>query len=250
MVAISNKTTQTHHASHQERFPYHIIIDLMESMRRHDHTLVEHGERTAHYSLALGRALNLAVHDLTELWYASLLHDLGKLTLPNEIVERNGTRTSGDYLMPECSPRAGADMLRPWPALQKVATLIAHHHERWDGTGDPFGIRGPFIPTGARVLAIADTFDQLTTQQIYGHAFDAPTALRIIRTFGGTRFDPSLVLTFTDVIESMLDCGNEEGTSTKNPEQRCLSSLVEAKAFPPAKLGPFSLWSPGLCSVT
>ena len=138
---------------------------LVEAIRRHDPALIEHGMRTASYSLVLGWLVNLPGNDLKDLYHAGLLHDLGKMSLPKEVILQDGVSIIGEYLMTECTPRAGADMLRPWPALQNVATLIALHHERWDGTGLPCGLRGTQIPLGARILSLADTVDQLLTQK-------------------------------------------------------------------------------------
>jgi len=105
----------------------------------------------------------------------------------------------GDYLMTECTPQTGADILRPWPGLQEIAKLIALHHERWDGHGHPFGMRGHFIPLGARILSLADTIDQLLSQKDDPILDQIDKLVRILRTLSGTRFDPKLVEVFVKV---------------------------------------------------
>jgi len=177
----------------------HPIRHFLEAMRRHDPGLIEHGKRTAIYSLILGRAFNTVDDELSDLYQAALLHDLGKLTLPNEVIQQNGLSMIGEYLMTECSPQAGADMLRPWPGLQRIAKIIALHHERWDGHGQPFGMRGGLIPLGARILSLTDTVDQLLTQKDDPIPDQIDTVVRILRTLSGTRFDPTVVTVFVDV---------------------------------------------------
>ncbi len=182
----------------------HTIRHFIQAMRRHDPDLIEHGKRTAIYSLLLAQALGLPNSNLSELCDAALLHDLGKLTLPNELVHQNGLSIIGDYLMTECSPRAGAEILRPWPQLQGIAKLIALHHEHWDGSGTPLGMRGTLIPLGARILSLTDTVDQLLTQKDIPIPDQINTVVRILRTLSGTRFDPKLVDVFVEEVAPSL----------------------------------------------
>ena len=177
---------------------------LVEAIGRHDPALIEHGMRTASYSLVLGRMLSLTDNDLKDLYHAALLHDLWKMSLPNAVIQQDGVSIIGDYLMTECTPLASADMLRPWPALQNVSTLIVLHHERWDGMGLPFGLRGRLIPLGARILSLADTADQLLTQKSDSFAAQATAVVRILRTLSGSRFDPKLVELFVEWFQDVF----------------------------------------------
>ncbi|MDA0739685.1 MAG: HD domain-containing protein [Nitrospirae bacterium] len=174
-------------------------------MRRHDSLLVEHGKRTSLYSLLLGRAMNMPDDDLSDLCHAALLHDLGKLTLPNEVIHQNGLSMIGEYLMTECSPQAGAEILHSWPELQNIAKLITLHHERWDGSGTPFGMRGTLIPLGARILSLTDTVDQLFIQKNEPIPNQIDTMVRIFRTLSGTRFDPKVVEAFVEVFVPWIE---------------------------------------------
>ena len=177
---------------------------LIEAMRRHDPVLIEHTTRTASYSLVLGRMLNLSDDDLTDLYHAALLHELGKMTVPNAVIQQGGISIIGDYLMTECTPRSGVEMLRPWPALQNVAALIELHHERWDGTGLPFGLRGTLIPLGSRILSLTDAADQLLTQKSDSFSDQATAVVRILRTLSGSRFDPKLVELFVEWFQDVF----------------------------------------------
>lgn len=180
------------------------IESLIGALQRHDPTLLEHGMRTASYSLILGRLVNLTNNDLEDLCHAALLHDIGKMSLPNAVIRRNGISIVGDYLMTECTPQAGADMLRPWPALGNVATLIALHHEQWDGKGLPFGLRRRQIPMGARILSLADAVDQLLTRKSDSFSAQATAVVRILRALAGSRFDPKLVNLFIEWFQDVF----------------------------------------------
>lgn len=206
---------------------------LVEAIRRHDPSLIEHGMRTASYSLVLGWLVKLKGSDLRDLYHAGLLHDLGKLSLPNEMIRHDGISIIGDYLMTECTPRSGADMLRPWPALQHVSTLIALHHERWDGTGYPFGLRKTQIPLGARILSLADTVDQLLTQKSDSFSAQATALVRILRTFSGARFDPKLVELFVDWFQDVfLETLVNSPSMERSPKSRACPTFTTVTLDP------------------
>jgi HD-GYP domain-containing protein (c-di-GMP phosphodiesterase class II) len=125
-----------------------------------------------------------------------LLHDIGQLTLPAEILNKDGPLTAEEYELFQCHPRAGAELLQPISFLQVPALWIAHHHERWDGSGYPYGLRGKFVPLGSRILAVADTFDALTANTSYGWSQSWESALRLLGTVAGPQLDPELVEVF------------------------------------------------------
>ncbi len=159
--------------------------------------ILEHGERTARYALALGNEIDLSGDELTDLRYAALLHDFGKLTLPKAILLKDGALTADEYALVQSHPRAGAKLLEPIPFLQAAAVLIAHHHERWDGSGYPYGLRGSFIPLGSRILAVADTFDVLTSSYSHGQSQSPDIVFRLLQVVAGSQLDPDLVELFT-----------------------------------------------------
>ncbi len=217
----------------------HTIRHFLGAMRRHDPSLIEHGKRTAVYSLLLGQALHLASDKLSDICDAALLHDLGKLTLPNKVVHQKGISMIGDYLMTECSPQAGADILRPWPGLQEISKLIALHHERWDGNGEPFGMRGTLIPLGARILSLADTVDQLLTQNNHLISDQISPLIRILRTLSGTRFDPLLVKVFIETLAPSMQ--KTSLTSLSDPQWSTTLIHFLSRPNSPANLPDISL---------
>jgi response regulator RpfG family c-di-GMP phosphodiesterase len=134
---------------------------------------------------------------------ACLLHDIGILMLPTHL--RTGRRPldGNSYVTLQNHPRLGATLLEPFSFLREAITLIAHHHERWDGSGYPYGMRGEFIPLGARILAIADAFDAMQIPDVSDHAVRNTIALRILHVAAGTQFDPHLVRIFIEATASL-----------------------------------------------
>lgn len=161
-----------------------------------DHVLpcqAGHGRRTAAISLLIGRAVGLTTGELHDLKLAALLHDIGLLMLPHDLTTGLTALDSDAYITVQNHPRLGASLLEPFFFLREATVLIAHHHERWDGSGYPYGIRGQFIPLGSRILSIADAFDAIRISEVSNQVVRSAIALRIIRVAAGTQFDPELV---------------------------------------------------------
>lgn len=152
-----------------------------------------HGRRTATISLLIGRAVGLTSDELHNLELAAFLHDIGLLMLPHELIIGADRFDSESYVTVQNHPRLGALLLDPFGFLREASALIAHHHERWDGSGYPYAIRGEFIPLGARILSIADAFDAIRIPKVSNRIMRNTIALRIIRVASGTQFDPELV---------------------------------------------------------
>jgi response regulator RpfG family c-di-GMP phosphodiesterase len=127
---------------------------------------------------------------------AALLHDIGLLALPNAFASHTGYLDVESYAAVQCHPRLGAQWLESFPFLRPASVIIAHHHERWDGSGYPYGIRGAFIPIEARVLAIADAFDAIQVPRVTDQNTRDQVAYRILTVAAGTQFDPQLVEIF------------------------------------------------------
>ena len=152
-----------------------------------------HGRHTAAISLLIGQAIGLTPNELHDLKLAALLHDIGLLMLPRELTIGANQLDPESYVAVQNHPRLGASLLEPFFFLREASILIAHHHERWDGSGYPYGIRGRFVPLGARILSIADAFDAIRIPNVPSHVARNTIALRIIQGAAGTQFDPELV---------------------------------------------------------
>jgi HD-GYP domain-containing protein (c-di-GMP phosphodiesterase class II) len=154
-----------------------------------------HGRRTAAISLSIGQSIGLTTGELHDLKLAALLHDIGLLMLPQELISGGNTLDSESYVAVQNHPRLGASLLEPFFFLREASILIAHHHERWDGSGYPYGIRGTFIPLGSRILAIADAYDAIKVPDA-DDTVRHQVALRILLVASKTQFDPALIEVF------------------------------------------------------
>ncbi|MGH7184316.1 MAG: HD-GYP domain-containing protein [Nitrospiraceae bacterium] len=152
-----------------------------------------HGRRTAAISLLLGQAIGLNPGELHDLRLAALLHDIGLLMLPAHLTTGQDPLEPESYVAIQNHSQLGATVLEPFSFLKEASILIAHHHERWDGSGYPYGIRGRFIPLGSRILSIADAFDAIRIPKVSNRVTRNSIALRIIGVAAGTQFDPELV---------------------------------------------------------
>lgn len=164
-----------------------------------------HGCRTAAISLLIGEAAGLTSVELHDMSLAALLHDIGLLMLPHDLTIGVNRLDSESYVTVQNHPRLGALLLEPFFFLRGASVLVAHHHERWDGSGYPYGIRGRFIPLGARILSIADAFDAIRIPEVSNPVARNKIALRIIRVAAGTQFDPQLVEALCLFQESIPD---------------------------------------------
>ena len=176
----------------------HVLIKIMAAKNP---ALLVHGQRTAHYAVTLGQAIGLSARNLIDLYYAALLHDIGQTRLPGEVVQKNGPLTHEEYALMQCHPRDGARLLEMIPALRRAAVLVAHHHEHWDGSGYPYGLRNSFIPLGSRILAVADRFDALCSEKDHSRD-DLRLTMNLMRMLAGSQLDPTLVGVFAQWLEN------------------------------------------------
>ena len=172
-----------------------------------------HGCRTAAVSLLIGQAVGLTPDELHDLKLAAFLHDIGLLMLPPHLMSSRDCLEPESYVAIQNHPRLGALLLEPFFFLREASVLVAHHHERWDGSGYPYGIRGQFIPLGARILSIADAFDAIKIPHIHCPDIRRDIALRILRVASGSQFDPRLIRVLTQAMTDSPLCGNRLAAS-------------------------------------
>ncbi len=165
-----------------------------------------HATRTAAIALMIGRTLALSVDALHQVKLAALLHDIGLLMLPARFRKGPAPLDSASYVAIRGHSRLGANLLEPFSFLREASALIAHHHEWWDGTGYPYGIRGEFIPFGARILAVADAFEAIQVPGVFDQFLRDRIAVRILRVASGTQFDPSIVEKLSMCMEEGARC--------------------------------------------
>jgi putative nucleotidyltransferase with HDIG domain len=152
-----------------------------------------HSGRVAKYSTLIGKELGLSAADLDTLKISALLHDVGKIGVEDRVLKKPGSLTSEEFVLMKQHPIKGANIMRPVSQLKEMLPGIELHHEHMDGRGYPYGLQGSQIPLMARIIAVADTLDAMTTNRPYQSAMDIEYALDKIKALAGPKFDPVVV---------------------------------------------------------
>jgi len=158
-----------------------------------DHTTHDHLKRVQTFAVQIGADLGLSQDELHAVRAASLLHDIGKLAVPEQILSKPGRLTPEEFERMKIHPIVGAEILSRVRFPYPVVPIVRSHHERWDGKGYPDGLRGEDIPIGARILSVVDCFDALTSERPYRRALPAEEAINHLRLESGTSYDPRVV---------------------------------------------------------
>jgi two-component system, cell cycle response regulator len=174
---------------------------LLRSLSERQPDLHVHLRGTADWALAVGRELGMQGEDLDDVAHAAELHDVGKIAIPDAILQKSAPLNETEWGFMRRHTIIGERILLAAPALRSVARLVRSSHERWDGVGYPDGLRGEEIPLGARVVAVCDAFDAMTTNRPYRVRIGEPAALDELRQCAGTQFDPAVVDAFIRVLE-------------------------------------------------
>jgi diguanylate cyclase (GGDEF)-like protein/PAS domain S-box-containing protein len=177
------------------------IFAFAKTLELKDHYTGEHVEKTVHYATEVARALDLPQEETERIRQAAILHDLGKIGISERILLKKGKLTKKEFEEIKKHPQIGVDIIRPIQSLQSVVPLIFYHHERWDGKGYASRLKGEDIPVGARIIAVSDVYEALTSDRPYRKAYSEDEAKKIIKDGSGTQFDPKIVETFLKVLE-------------------------------------------------
>ncbi len=161
-----------------------------------------HSGRVAKYSMLIGENLGLPADELDRLRISALLHDVGKIGVDDRVLKKPGKLTDEEFDLMKQHPTKGANIMRPVAQLKEMLPGIELHHERMDGAGYPFGLTAEKIPMMARIIAVADTFDAMTTNRPYQTAMDLPFAVGRIQSLAMSKFDPEVVNALVTAIES------------------------------------------------
>lgn len=178
------------------------IIAFAHAIKAKDLYTAEHTARTVRISLSLGRKINLDAHRLEVIRYAALLHDLGKVGIPERILLKPAKLTPEEFEEIKRHPVIGVEILRPLHELTEIIPPILYHHERVDGKGYPHGLIDGNIPLEAKIVAIADTFQALISDRVYRKAYSVDDAIDIMDKEAGMHFDKHLIKIFKEVVFS------------------------------------------------
>lgn len=172
------------------------VLALANALDARDAYTNGHSEQLAKLAIAIAQQLGMAAEDLEALRYAARLHDIGKIGVPDSILRKPAALSEDEWNVMRRHPVTGAEIIQPVRRLRPAAPLVRHHHERFDGTGYPDGLRGEAIPLGARVLAVVDAFSAMTDDRVYRKARPRVEVLSELQRCAGTQFDPKLVEIF------------------------------------------------------
>jgi ribonuclease P protein subunit RPR2 len=164
----------------------------------------KHAERVAAYGIEIARALGLPQPDAPELEFGFLLHDIGKLAIPDAVLYKPGGLTEEERALMARHPAIGAEIVADIEFLAEAARVVRSHHERWDGSGYPDGLASEEIPLAARVFAVADVLDALITDRPYRPAIPLSEAQAMINAEAGTHFDPRVVAAFNSIDDDTI----------------------------------------------
>jgi putative nucleotidyltransferase with HDIG domain len=177
------------------------IRALASAVDAKDHYTHDHSARVAELSVATARQLGITDDAaIREVELAAVLHDIGKIGIPDAVLAKVERLTAEEFTLVKNHVNIGARIVHQVPGLERVATAILHHHERFDGLGYPSGLSGDAIPVAARIITVADVFDCLTSERPYRKGISRPEALNEIEKCRGTQLDPAVVDAFRAVI--------------------------------------------------
>jgi response regulator RpfG family c-di-GMP phosphodiesterase len=175
---------------------------LAETIEVKDRFMRGHARRVSFYAGLLAERMSLKADELEEVRVAAFLHDLGKVGVPTDLLLRAGALDSNERAIVEQHPAIGERLVKPLAIPNAIASAIRHHHEWWDGTGYPDGLKGEEIPRTSRLISVVDAFDAMSSERPYRRALARSTAINEIRHFAGSQFDPHFAKEFLVILET------------------------------------------------
>lgn len=195
-IAIKN----AHHYQVLQKEHLETIMGLAEALETRDAYTRGHGDRAVEYAQAIAHELGLTPEQTDRLRYAAILHDIGKIGIPDDILNKPGKLTPEEYGLMKTHPEKGANILSKIRFLERIAPLIRNHHERWDGTGYPDGLQGRDIPIESRIVSVLDSYDAMTSDRIYRKAPGRDYAISELRRCAGAQYDADVVAAFLKIL--------------------------------------------------
>jgi len=209
------------HGIYAKRNGLSSVYALASAVEARDPYIYGHSRKVNTYAVALAEVIGLSPDEVSKVSTAALLHDIGKIGIPDKVLNKKGKLNREDWEAIKAHPRLGANIVGNIPHLVPCVSSILHHHERWDGRGYPEGLKGEEIPLEARILAIADSFEAMTSARPYRPALSHEEVLKELRQGAGTQFDPKLVEVFIGLVEAgfpeKVEIGQDSASELTGP---------------------------------
>jgi putative nucleotidyltransferase with HDIG domain len=228
---VAERTSELDRALEDVENSYRLTLKaLVRALETRDKETHGHSERVVTFSLRLAYELALDKEALRDLELGALLHDIGKIGVPDAILHKPSKLTEEEWSHMRMHPIHGQAILRNIPFLEGAGRIVAQHHEKWDGSGYPQGLRGEAIDIGARIFAVVDAFDAIVSERVYKEAHTYEHARAEIEKNSGSQFDPMVVAAFRDVPEEDWEILRERSVMDKQ-EAQSLQSVVAALVY-------------------
>ncbi|MEO2082912.1 MAG: HD domain-containing phosphohydrolase, partial [Desulfurobacteriaceae bacterium] len=199
----------------EEKLVQEMIRTLVRGIEIRDSYTRGHSERVAYFSKKIAENMGLAPEKVNEVYMAALLHDIGKIGIPDSILLKPSRLTEKEYEIIKLHPILSYELLKNIEFLKGALDGIKYHHERWDGSGYPEGLKGKDIPLIARIIAVADSFDAMTSERIYRKGFSKVEAVKEIKALAGKHYDPEVVNNAVHILLSETPPTAEDYLSAK-----------------------------------
>ena len=180
------------------------ILTVAKAVDARDENTSQHSFRVSEYSVLIAQRLGYNNNECEELRKAALLHDIGKIGIADNILKKASNLTDEEYAIMKSHVIKGAEILKEFTLLENISEGALYHHERYDGTGYIFGLKGDEIPLNARIIGLADTFDAMTANRVYRQQLNLDIVIDEIKKYSGSQFDPKLVKILLQLLDEKV----------------------------------------------
>ncbi len=192
------------------------VTSLALAIDAKDHYTQGHSQKVSAYAVMIAKTLGMSEAEVEEIRLAGLLHDIGKVGIPETILNKSGPLDASEWETMKTHTELGAKILEPLKAMNRIRHMVRHHHEFFDGTGYPDRLPGKHIPYGARVIAIADAYDTITSERTYKKARTSEDAFAELERCAANQFDPEIVQVFIEAMRRAPHASVEAGVGSSD----------------------------------
>jgi len=180
-----------------------ISAQLLQMIQMKSYHLYTHSIQVSNYAVSIAAKMGLPLNEIEQIRHAALLHDVGLLMVPNALIQKSPYLNKQEMSKYKQHAASGANMIENYPCCQQILPYIRYHHEKWDGSGYPKGLKGKGIPMSARIFSLVDVYDTLTRDKCYRDAYTHDEAIEIIKEESGKSFDPGIVDIFLKILSGI-----------------------------------------------